>query len=777
VINSLRLVRRIFLIACSATLPCFATSQAHAQSQAGPFDNCEGNPRFAYTGQGEKGPDSGLVRGAVEIECNDVQLFADEVHWDAKTIYASGKLLLVQKSQGLTVYAERMEMDRATRFGTFFNAQGFARLADKQPTPTPFGSQEPDIQFKGEKFERIGPETYRLTSGMFSTCDQPTPRWQMTGSKATVVLNKRVVLKNAVLKVKDVPLLYLPVLYYPINKEGRATGFLMPSYGNSSSLGQGISNAFFLVLGRSQDATFYHTFSSKAGNTFGTDYRYVASPGSDGNALFKVIGTKAEYGADGVTVARPATRSYKIDGGVNQALPGGFRLVGNVNYFTSIVDHQRYEQNVYDYSNRSRGFGVGVYGTIAKWYRLSVRADQQDYYSGRATASRQGRAPQVDLSVVDRPLGQSRIYFGANAQVAYLIQQPDITVPASNQSLLRFDATPRVRVPLSSLSFLSATSSTSLRVTSWNESRDLETGLQVPVPITRTLVDFRTDVLGPVFSRIFTPKDGGYAERFKHLIEPRVSLQWLSPFDRDNEIVRIDYGVDNLPSGTMTIVYSLTNRLLARRKAPAGAPPGVGGVIDVLTVSISQSRYSDLKAALNDPNYPAPSVTPYSPLQIAARVSPANAFNATFQTYIDPTYRKPQQFTATASILRTITRVTAIWSKTQFIPGAENIYGNPANAAHSVGGSVTIQPRGGRLSGNYSANFDLKNKDFVQQRIVASYNAQCCGVTMDYQTRTLRSFGTFSSPADRSFGISFSLAGIGSFSNPFGSFGDNTGRR
>jgi hypothetical protein len=30
---------------------------------------------------------------------------------------------------------------------------------------------------------------------------------------------------------------------------------------------------------------------------------------------------------------------------------------------------------------------------------------------------------------------------------------------------------------------------------------------------------------------------------------------------------------------------------------------------------------------------------------------------------------------------------------------------------------------------------------------------------------------------DRRFGISFTLAGIGSFSNPMGAFGNNTGRR
>ena len=37
-----------------------------------------------------------------------------------------------------------------------------------------------------------------------------------------------------VMRVKDVPLLYLPAMYYPINKDDRATGFLMPTYGTST---------------------------------------------------------------------------------------------------------------------------------------------------------------------------------------------------------------------------------------------------------------------------------------------------------------------------------------------------------------------------------------------------------------------------------------------------------------------------------------------------------------------------------------------------------------
>ena len=90
-------------------------------------------------------------------------------------------------------------------------------------------------------------------------------------------------LKNTVLKVKGVPMFYLPVMYYPIQGDDRATGFLLPTYGSSAIRGQSISNAFFWAINRSQDATISHDWFTKRGQGVGAEYRYVPGPGSQGN--------------------------------------------------------------------------------------------------------------------------------------------------------------------------------------------------------------------------------------------------------------------------------------------------------------------------------------------------------------------------------------------------------------------------------------------------------------------------------------------------------------
>ena len=60
---------------------------------------------------------------------------------------------------------------------------------------------------------------------------------------------------------------------------------------------------------------------------------------------------------------------------------------------------------------------------------------------------------------------------------------------------------------------------------------------------------------------------------------------------------------------------------------------------------------------------------------------------------------------------------------------------------------------------------------------MAFYNAQCCGINIEYQTYNLGGLVELRRPQDHRFNLSFTLAGIGTFSNFFGAFGGQTGGR
>jgi hypothetical protein len=51
--------------------------------------------------------------------------------------------------------------------------------------------------------------------------------------------------------------------------------------------------------------------------------------------------------------------------------------------------------------------------------------------------------------------------------------------------------------------------------------------------------------------------------------------------------------------------------------------------------------------------------------------------------------------------------------------------------------------------------------------------AQCCGLQVDFQKFSYPSSSGFPIPADRRINFSFVLAGLGTFSNFFGAFGNS----
>ena len=718
------------------------------------------------------GAQATLLRGSVEIVCDDMTLSADEVRWerDIGRVVATGHVSLHQGD--LTIYADRAEMNSKTRLGTFYRAAGSARIAADPSERSLFGTLEPDVMFHGEQVERTAPTTYKLTNGGFTTCAQPTPRWQMTGSKGTITLDKRVVMTNVVLRVKDVPLFYVPLIYYPINKEERSTGFLLPTYGASTLRGSSLSNAFFWAIGRSQDATFYHDWFTSTGHGAGAEYRYVASGGSRGRANFYLLNEHAQQLASGATIA--AHRSYRVEGSVNQVLPRYFSLVGRMNYFTDAAIQQIY-QNVTDYSQRDRTVSATLTGTVGR-FQIRAIGEQRDLFYGVSQGQRTGRAPLVWVGLRDKPLGRTKIYVGANAEAAYLVRQDDITRPETNRSLWRFDANPTIRAPLSTLPYLTADSSASWRITRWLETLDPVTGEQVPIALHRQLFEMRAQVGGPKFERIFRTPNNGYADRFRHSIEPSFSIQRTTAFRDRDRVVKNDYAIDSLVGGVTTMNYRLTNRVSAgRRKLVVGVEPSPGVPRQILSVDISQSYYSDSLAAAVDPEFQLTGTATrraakgtFSPVQITTTGQPTDTTSVQFRMDIDSKYRAVRTLSASGSVGNPLASVTAGWSKRRLIAG---LPGFDTIGSEFVNASTTVRTRENGLGGTYAINLDVENRTVLQQRIVAYYNTQCCGLSFDWQTIKTPLFADRGVPSDRRFSLSFTLAGIGSFSNPMGSFG------
>jgi lipopolysaccharide assembly outer membrane protein LptD (OstA) len=195
--------------------------------------------------------------GGVEQEWdNQTKFFAEQIDFfiDTSRLVASGNVVF-QNSVG-HIAAESVEFDLKNNTGTFHVASGLMPIgsANRQQ----FGNQPADVYFWGNTIEKIGDQKYRISRGGFTTCVQPTPRWELVTGSVVLNLDDYAVATNTVLRVKGVPVVYMRWTYYPITKEDRATGCLLPTYVTSSLRGQAISNAFFVATNRSHDSTFVH---------------------------------------------------------------------------------------------------------------------------------------------------------------------------------------------------------------------------------------------------------------------------------------------------------------------------------------------------------------------------------------------------------------------------------------------------------------------------------------------------------------------------------------
>jgi LPS-assembly protein len=708
----------------------------------------------------------------VQVDCNDIQLFADEVEIfsDIDRMRASGNVVFVSATSRIA--AERMEFNTKTKTGTFFVASGIANMENRGVDRSLFGTQEPDAYFWGETIEKLGPKTYRITRGGFTTCVQPTPRWEMVATSVTLTLEKRAVLTNMLLKVKDVPVFYLPAMYYPINKSDRATGFLIPVYGSSTVKGQTINNAFFWAINRSQDATLYHSFYSKTGQSFGGQYRYIESPGSSGNVETVVVREHpATYDQpDGTTQTFDGIDSYTITGSVLQTLPAHLRLNGSANYFSSLIAQQRYQQNIYAATNRTRSFAVNLSGN---WGANSISGtmDRNETFTNDTDSTIFGSQPRFSYSRAEKSIGKLPIYFGTNAEYIALVRTGSTAAGQTDLGLARVDLFPRIRFPFTKLPYLTFNSSMGFRETYWTQSQvDDNSRERLPESIQRRYFQMSTTITGPVFTKIFNTPGSTYAQKFKHVIEPTLTLDRLTAIDNFSQIVKLD-GTDNIIGKSTSATYGLSNRFYAKKESSR----------EIVSVSISQSYYNNANAAALDQQYQSNPLTTsappshYSPVALQVHASPTTTTDASFRTEYDAHAHALRSLAANGGLAQGWVVENAGWSLNKLIPIDKD--GLVTTASHYLNSTTVIRKPGNAWSGTYAFNFDMKNKDFLNQRIIAHYNSQCCGIAVEYQKFNFGNrAGQAGVPSDHRFNLSFTLAGIGTFSDLFGAFGGQQGR-
>jgi|GEM_PF-1906444 len=136
---------------------------------------------------------------------------------------------------------------------------------------------------EGKSISRQANGRYLVRRGVFSTCPcapGETRPWSVAARSLSAIPGKTLVARSLTFRVRDVPVLYVPVFLFPTS--GRQSGLLLPSFGNDSRNGMRVVQPFYWTINPSSDLAVAYDYRSKLGSGGQAEYRYMTSARSQG---------------------------------------------------------------------------------------------------------------------------------------------------------------------------------------------------------------------------------------------------------------------------------------------------------------------------------------------------------------------------------------------------------------------------------------------------------------------------------------------------------------
>lgn len=128
---------------------------------------------------------------------------------------------------------------------------------------------------QAERIRRYGDGVTRIERGIFTTCAPGHRVWSMDARDIELDPNQGIgVVRNAKLRILDVPVMWLPYYRFPIDAE-RHSGLLQPRFRNTTNGGFDLSLPVYLNLAPNYDATITPRYFTRRGGMIQGEFRYL----------------------------------------------------------------------------------------------------------------------------------------------------------------------------------------------------------------------------------------------------------------------------------------------------------------------------------------------------------------------------------------------------------------------------------------------------------------------------------------------------------------------
>ena len=247
-----------------------------------------------------------IAKGHVEISQGGEVLLADQVSYNQRTdtITASGHVSLLSPT-GEIVFSDFTELRDSMNNAFAQNVRML--LADRS-------------RLAANTARRIAGNRTELRRGIYSPCDlcrdnpSAPPAWQLKAREISDDKEYKLLeFRDVVMEIDGWPVFYAPYMSQPEPGVKRASGFLMPSFGNSNTNGFHFGLPYFWAIDVDKDLTLGPRFYSRAGPLLAAEYRQRF-----GNGVLDALGSLnySNVGANGDTSIDHQLRGHVNASGV-----------------------------------------------------------------------------------------------------------------------------------------------------------------------------------------------------------------------------------------------------------------------------------------------------------------------------------------------------------------------------------------------------------------------------------------------------------------------------
>ena len=675
--------------------------------------------------------------GNVEVRYKQIVLFADRIDIDTETkeVSAEGSVVIQLPNEVIECESINFNMD---------SSEGELKKV--------MGMVQPSVFYEAEIIQRKSENTFILEKAKVTSCSQPDPRWKFSFGKGTFKKDDYIEMWHPVFSIKNVPIFYFPYIRYPLKKD-RATGILMPQVGVSGQKGFFYSQAFYWAMSRNMDTTVNFDYYAARGMGGGLEYRYLFNRGTGGQVNFYYFNFKKDPMIDEPD-QESSNNAFILRLKHNQPLPAGFSLVADIDYQSSYDFLREFDNNFRRAVVSNRSSQVYISRSWS-YFNLSARATNMETYF-----------VQVDNSIIRRNLPSvafssskiklfSPLYFSFSSGFSRWEYGWQSAYENNNQTRSQsLNFQPTLTLPFTAIPWLTLNTSVSATYNLYFQTYSPNTRKVVNEPLFSDNYIIRTELIGPVFSKIYY--DSQNRAKLKHIIEPSLNYVYETPISSFNRIITTTgrhYRAHQLN-------YSLTNQFIIKQN---GMPK------TLLEFGVNQTFFLVPDEESPMQQYKVDGKVPkFSDIYGYLRFYPSSKYTFDFSVGLNPYY---WTFSSLRASINLGSQADPIFFRINWYKSINPYSKDVLYDRHQIGFYSGLKIPSLNLEAIAEIDFNIEEMELLYSAFALVFNYQCIDIRADMRVFYFREIYYSNQKPEMQFRITIGLGNIGKTTDFLGGMG------